>query len=158
ISVVSCAIKKDVKSCLKVLVPFGLGSDKPHHFRDMLVVAWKNRDNLSYAWKVLSQVVCDVCALGVSGFHDLTLDSVHLSIPRLKLLRLNTMPEMDHALLGDVSSLKTKKNDELRELGRLAYPMLRRKGERGFCRISWDEAINRIAARIRSTTPERLAF
>src|SRR5262245_10165352 len=30
------------------LVPFGVGQTKPKHFRDMLRVAWKNRDNLRY--------------------------------------------------------------------------------------------------------------
>jgi hypothetical protein len=42
---------------------------------------------------------------------------------------------------------------ELRELGRLAYPMVRRKGEPGFTRVSWDDALDLIADRIRATTP-----
>src|SRR4051812_21277166 len=119
---------------LKVLVPFGLGQTNPNHFRDMLAIAWKNRDNLGYAWRVLSRGVCDGCALGVAGFHDWTLDNrgVHLCMTRLNLLRLNTMPPMDHALLSDASRLRGKSNAELRELGRLAFPMLRRAGERGF--------------------------
>ena len=71
---------------------------------------------------------------------------------------LNTMPEMDHALLGDVAALRQKDNAELRELGRLAYPMLRLRGDKGFRRITWDEAISRIAARIKATTPERFAL
>src|SRR5690349_8314930 len=88
---------------LKVLSPFGIGQTKPHHFRDMLSVAWKNKDNLPYAWKVLSKGVCDGCALGVAGFHDWTIPGVHLCMTRLNLLRLNTMPAMDHALLEDVA-------------------------------------------------------
>ena len=43
------------------------GQTKPQHFRDMLKIVWKNRDNLGYAWKVLSKGVCDGCALGVAG-------------------------------------------------------------------------------------------
>jgi molybdopterin-dependent oxidoreductase alpha subunit len=147
---------------LKVLVPFGLGQTNPNHFRDMLAVAWKNRDNLGYAWKVLSQGVCDGCALGVAGFHDWTLDpgitGVHLCMTRLNLLRLNTMPPMDHALLGDVSKLRGMSNQQLRELGRLAYPMLRRRGDAGFARVSWEEAIRVVADRIRGSDPKRLAF
>jgi hypothetical protein len=42
-------IQKDWKAWLKSAVPFGLGQSKPKHLRDMLGVAWKNRDNLSYA-------------------------------------------------------------------------------------------------------------
>jgi molybdopterin-dependent oxidoreductase alpha subunit len=151
-------IKPDLKDRLKVLVPFGVGQNKPQHFRDMLKVAWKNRDNLSYAWKVLSRGVCDGCALGVAGFHDWTIDGVHLCMTRLNLLRLNTMPAMDHALLADVSRLRAKPNDELRELGRLAYPMFRGKGEVGFRRVSWEQAIGKIAGRINASTPERIAF
>jgi hypothetical protein len=69
-------IQKDWKSRLKSAVPFGLGQAKPKHFRDMAAVAWKNRDNLPYAWKVLSRGVCDGCALGVAGFHDWTIGGV----------------------------------------------------------------------------------
>src|SRR6266545_6975222 len=136
---------------LKVLSPFGLGHIKPKHFRDMIKVAWTNKDNLKYAWDVLSKGVCDGCALGVAGFHDWTIDGVHLCMTRLNLLRLNTMPQMDHGLLEDVSKLREMDNKQLRELGRLAYPMLRERGQAGFRRISWDEAIGRIARRIHAS-------
>ena len=43
-------------------------------------------------------------------------------------------------------------------MGRLAYPMLRRRGDLGFHRIGWDEALTLAADRIRATTPDRLAF
>src|SRR5687767_15901105 len=121
-------IERTWKDKLRAAVPFGLGQTKPQHFRDMGRILWKNRDNLPYAWKVLSRGVCDGCALGVAGFHDWTIDGVHLCMTRLNLLRLNTMPEMDHALLADVAALRQKDNAELRELGRLAYPMLRLRG------------------------------
>ncbi len=139
-------------------LPFGLLQTKPRHFRDMLKVAWTNRDNLSYAWKVLSRGVCDGCALGVAGFHDWTIDGMHLCMTRLNLLRLNTMPALDVELLSDVSKLKQMRNDELRELGRLPYPMLRSRGDRGFRRVTWDAANELIAQRIRAADPKRLAF
>src|SRR3954463_12677977 len=122
------------------LIPFGIGQTKPKHFRDMAAVVWKNRDNLSYAWKVLSRGVCDGCALGVAGFHDWTIKGVHLCMTRLNLLRLNTMPALDAGLLENISQLATLDNAHLRELGRLPYPMLREKSAPGFRRISWDEA------------------
>ncbi|HSH39762.1 MAG TPA: FdhF/YdeP family oxidoreductase [Chthoniobacterales bacterium] len=139
-------------------VPFGLGRWKPKHFRDMAGVVWRNRDNLPYAWKVLSRGVCDGCALGVAGFHDWTIDGVHLCMTRLNLLRLNTMPTLDAERLSDISGLEKLGNHELRELGRLPYPMLRVKDAPGFRRISWSEAYDRIARRIRETNPRRLAF
>src|SRR6188768_2579693 len=119
---------------LAAKVPFGLGRWKPKHFRDMAGVVWKNRDNLPYAWKVLSRGVCDGCALGVAGFYDWTIDGVHLCMTRLNLLRLNTMPALDVRLLEDVSKLQTLTNVELRELGRLPCPLLREKDARGFHR------------------------
>lgn len=143
---------------LKRLVPFGLASRKPRHFRDMLGVAWRNRDNLGYAWKVLSQGVCDGCALGVAGFHDWTIDGVHLCMTRLNLLRLNTMRMFDPAILRAVATLKTKSNAELRELGRIPCPLIRRRGEAGFQPIAWDDAIQRIAGRITASDPRRIAF
>jgi molybdopterin-dependent oxidoreductase alpha subunit len=139
-------------------LPFGIGQTKPRHFRDMLKVAWANRDNLSYAWKVLSHGVCDGCALGVAGFHDWTMDGVHLCMTRLNLLRLNTMPALDPRVLDDVSKLRGMRNDELRELGRLPYPMLRSRGDRGFRRVTWEAAIDLAAQRIRASDPKRIAL
>ena len=66
-------------------VPFGVGAVKPNHFRDMGRIVWENRDNLPYAWKVLSQGVCDGCALGVAGLHDWTMKGPHLCMTRLNL-------------------------------------------------------------------------
>ncbi|HMO65155.1 MAG TPA: molybdopterin-dependent oxidoreductase, partial [Verrucomicrobiota bacterium] len=176
-------------------MPFGLGQTKPRHFRDMLKVVWKNRDNLPYAWKVITRGVCDGCALGVAGLHDWTIEGVHLCMTRLNLLRLNTAPAFDPALLGDLDALRSRlaterrmparkgngrgrglvgtrpsgghagpeagapwDNAQLRELGRLACPMLRERGDRGFRRISWDEANARLGRRLRATDPRRLAF
>ncbi len=154
----SCRIEKTGLEKLQSAIPFGVGLTKPKHFRDMLKVVWKNRDNLGYAWKVISRGVCDGCALGVAGLHDWTIKGTHLCMTRLNLLRLNTMPALDAGLLADVSGLKSLDNAQLRELGRLPYPMLRCKGDKGFRRISWDEASQRIAQRIRASDPGRTAF
>ena len=155
---ISQRLQKSWPAKLKAAVPFGLGQVKPKHFRYMADIAWKNRDNLSYAWKVMSQGVCDGCALGVAGFHDWTIKGVHLCMTRLNLLRLNTMPPLDPLLLTDITRLQSLQNVELRELGRLPYPMLREKNAPGFRRISWDEAYQRIALKIRACSPDRLAF
>jgi molybdopterin-dependent oxidoreductase alpha subunit len=151
-------IKRDWKARLKSAVPFGLGQRKPKHFRYMAAIAWENRDNLPYAWKVLARGVCDGCSLGVAGFHDWTIKGIHLCMTRLNLLRLNTMPALDVGLLSDISKLKDRDNVQLRELGRLPYPMLREKNAAGFHRISWEEAYQRISAKLRATDPKRFAF
>jgi molybdopterin-dependent oxidoreductase alpha subunit len=49
-------------------------------------------------------------------------------------------------------------NRKLRKLGRLAVPMMRQKGDKGFRRISWDEAIDLTAKRLRATDPHRLGW
>jgi len=143
---------------LKNLSPFGLGRVKPKHYRDMFGVLLRNRDNLGYGWKVLSRGSCDGCALGTAGLHDWTLKGTHLCMTRLNLLRLSTMPECDHQRLADVSRFDKMTDRELRELGRLSVPMVRERGEPGFRRIHWDEAYERIAARISGADPRRLAF
>lgn len=124
----------------------------------MAKVFWKNRDNLGYAWKVLSQGVCDGCALGVAGLHDWTIEGIHLCMTRLNLLRLNTMPALDPKLLGDVAALRQLDNAQLRELGRLPCPLLRERGDKGFHRITWKEAYARLARRLRGGDPRRTAF
>jgi molybdopterin-dependent oxidoreductase alpha subunit len=154
----SCRIEKTFADRLARAIPFGIGLTKPQHFRDMLKIVWKNRDNLGYAWKVITRGVCDGCALGVAGLHDWTIKGTHLCMTRLNLLRLNTMPALDVKLLEDVSQLKSLDNARLRELGRLPFPMLRKAGSRGFTRISWEEANQRIASRIRASSPERFAL
>ncbi len=140
------------------LAPNGIGHTKPNHYGDMLRIALENRDQLGYAWRILRDGVCDGCALGTSGLHDHTIDGIHLCMTRLNLLRLNTMPALDESLLHDVERLRGMSSEELRKLGRIPFPMIRRPGEPGFTRISWDQALDYAAGHIRETTPERLAF
>ena len=154
----SHAVRRPLLQKLKSCAPFGVGLTKPKHFRDMLKVVWKNRDNLGYAWKVVTRGVCDGCALGVAGLHDWTVKGPHLCMTRLNLLRLNTVSALDERLLADVSNLEKMDNAQLRELGRLPYPMVREKGAPGFRRISWDEVNQRLGARLRATDPRRMAF
>jgi len=139
--------------------PFGLGRTKPHHIRDTMKVVWENRDNLGYAYRILTQGVCDGCALGVSGLYDQTLQGPHVCTTRLNVLRLNTMGAIpDDQLFADIDSLRQLDSTQLRKLGRIPYPLIRRPGDRRFQRISWDEALNTIAAKIRGIDPKQLAF
>ena len=139
-------------------LPFGLNVAKPRHFRDMARIVWRNRDQLPYAWRILRDGVCDGCALGPRGLRDDVIDGVHLCMTRLELLRLNTMPALDPAVLTDVPRLRTMTSAELRALGRLPFPMLLERGARAFRRLTWDEAETLAAERLRATTPERMAF
>jgi molybdopterin-dependent oxidoreductase alpha subunit len=138
--------------------PFGLGEQRPNNYREVFRAAWENRDNARYAWRILSRGVCDGCALGTTGLRDWTIDGIHVCNVRLRLLRLNTMPALDPSLLADAEALAARPSAELRGLGRLPFPMLRRRGQPGFHRITWDDALDLAAERIRDSAPERLGF
>jgi molybdopterin-dependent oxidoreductase alpha subunit len=138
--------------------PNGAGEQKPKHYRDMARVAWANRAHPKYALDVLTKGVCDGCALGVAGLHDWTMDGVHLCTTRLELLELNTADPVDPLLLTDVAALRRRDGRRLRALGRLGHPMRRRRGEAGFRRIGWDEALGALAGAISATTPDRVAL
>jgi molybdopterin-dependent oxidoreductase alpha subunit len=140
------------------LVPNGINQVKPNHYFEIIKTAWRNRDELPFAWRILTQGVCDGCALGTTGIHDFTMDGVHLCMVRLDLMRLNTMPALDLKQMEEAGELSRKTATELRELGRLPFPLIRRRGERGFRRITWDEAIEITGARIAATDPRRMAF
>lgn len=137
---------------------FGLGRQKPQHYREMARVAWENRDQLPFAWRILTQGVCDGCALGTSGLSDWTVPGTHLCMVRLELMRLNTAPALDTRVLSDVASLAGRSSEALRALGRLPQPLLRKHGEPGFLEASWDDALDRIAGELRTVDPARAAF
>ncbi|MEH2136593.1 FdhF/YdeP family oxidoreductase [Nostoc sp.] len=138
--------------------PFGIGEQYPNNYWEVFRAIWLSRDKLPYAWNILDKGVCDGCALGTTGMKDWTTEGIHLCNVRLRLLRMNTMPAFDPVLLEDVSQLQKQKSAQLRDLGRLPYPMIRQRGEKGFRRVSWDEALGVISDRIRATTPDRLSF
>ena len=140
------------------LIPNGIGQVKPNHYGEIIKTIWRNRDELPFALRILTKGVCDGCALGTTGVHDFTMDGVHLCMIRLDLMRLNTMPALDVSILQDASALARMTAAELREMGRLPFPMIRRRGEPGFIRITWEDVIKLTAERFAKTDPHRLAF
>ncbi|MEI3607461.1 FdhF/YdeP family oxidoreductase [Pseudogracilibacillus sp. SE30717A] len=140
-------------------VPFGITKIKPHHIRDTMKVVWENKDNLPYATRIITQGVCDGCALGVQGLKDQTLAGPHLCTTRLNVLRLNTMKAMKEDIIhADIDELRKMDSTELRKLGRIPYPLIRKPGDRKFSRISWDEALDTIAKKIKKIDPKQYAF
>ncbi|MBV8225880.1 MAG: molybdopterin-dependent oxidoreductase, partial [Verrucomicrobia bacterium] len=138
--------------------PFGFGEQHPNGFDEVIRAIWENRDKLGYAFRILNEGVCDGCSLGTLGMHDWTMTGIHLCNIRLRLLRLNTLPALDTKLLADAGALRARSSRELRSLGRLPYPMVRCRGERGFRRVPWKEALSLIAKRIKNSRPESLYF
>ncbi|MBK5223434.1 MAG: FdhF/YdeP family oxidoreductase [Acidimicrobiia bacterium] len=137
--------------------PNGIGQQKPNHYKEMLEVALDNLHHPKYALDVLRKGVCDGCALGVAGFHDWTIDGIHLCTTRLRLLEVNTADPVESVLLSEVAVLRNRSGAELRSMGRLAHPMRRRRGDIGFHRIGWEEALEAVAGAIGATAPDRAA-
>jgi molybdopterin-dependent oxidoreductase alpha subunit len=140
------------------IVPYGLDQQHPNAYTDILKTLWENRDNLAYAYRILRDGCCDGCSLGTSGMRDWTMEGIHLCALRLQLLRLNTIPAMDYRLLEDVERLRNLSGKRLRKLGRLPVPMVRRRGDKGFRRVTWDEALDLAAAGLKATDPTRMAW
>ena len=136
--------------------PFGIGEQRPNNFGEVTRAVWENRDRPAYTWRILKDGVCDGCALGTKGMRDWTIEGVHLCNIRLRLLRLNTMPELDPSVLADVDALRRRSGAGLRELGRVPFPMIRRRGDRGFTRLSWEQALELAADRLRAAGPDRM--
>jgi molybdopterin-dependent oxidoreductase alpha subunit len=139
------------------VIPRDPTEHKPNQYAEMLRVLWENRDQLPFAWRILQHGVCDGCALGTVGLKDWTQDGVHLCMVRLELMRLNTASALDPERLTDVSSLSGMSSQDLRALGRLPEPMIRRKGEKGFRVVTWSEAYASVTEQIRLTGPHRFA-
>jgi molybdopterin-dependent oxidoreductase alpha subunit len=140
------------------LKPFGIGEGRPNNYLEIAKAVRENRGRLRYAWRILRQGTCDGCALGTKGMRDWTLREVHLCNVRLRLLRLSTMPALDPAALADASGLSAQSGAYLRGLGRLPEPLVRHRGEPGFHPVSWDEALNLVADRLRAVDPDRTAW
>ena len=129
-----------------------------HRYGDIFRVLWENRSELPYAWAILNHGVCDVCSLGPYGFRDSVVDGVHLCMRRLKALRLNTIPALDLAATADLNRLRRFGPEQLQSLGRLAHPMVRRRGEPGFVRCSWDESLELVCRAIHDTASHAMGF
>ena len=141
------------------LIPFGAGRHpRPRPFAEMAQVLWENRDNLPYAWRILSRGVCDGCSLGPRGLKDDVIDGVHLCMTRLKLLRLNTMGPAPDAALEDLPALRHVSNEELHKLGRVPYPLLHRADSHRLERLSWDEALGVVKEELAEIPGERMGF
>ncbi len=120
-------------------VPFGWGRDKPHDYREAVAAIWANRDRLGSAWAVLRHGVCDGCSLSSRGLKDDTLPGVHLCRRRLRALAHHTRGPLLPVDLLHVERIR--RVDDLAALGRLPTPFVRRNGERGFQRVSWEQGL-----------------
>ena len=42
--------------------PFGIGEQRPANYREVLRAVAENRDQAAFAWRILTEGVCDGCA------------------------------------------------------------------------------------------------
>ena len=153
------SLKRTSLQVLQDAVPFGvLHPDKPRHFRDMVRVTVNNAGKLKYAWDILNHGVCDGCSLGPYGLKDNVIPGTHLCTTRLNLLSVNTADGFTEDTVKDVAALRAMSNEELQNLGRIPFPLLRRRGEPGFKRVSWDDALALAGGVLKQTDPERVAW
>ncbi|HZD39150.1 MAG TPA: molybdopterin-dependent oxidoreductase, partial [Terriglobales bacterium] len=145
-------------SWLSRVIPSGLGPATPHPYRELATVLWQNKTQLPYAWKILTRGVCNACSLGPYGLRDDALSGIHLCMTRLKLLRLNTMGPFGKSLLAQVRQLDQFDEAQLSSLGRLPYPMIRRRQAEGFSRLPWDEALELACKAIHDSSPQEMGF
>src|SRR5699024_11995654 len=57
-----------------------------------------------------------------------------------------------------IDKLRELDSTELRKLGRIPYPLIRRPGDDIFERLSWDDALDIIAEKYKTIDPKQAAF
>ncbi|MCP4810774.1 MAG: molybdopterin-dependent oxidoreductase [Proteobacteria bacterium] len=119
-------------------VPFG----SPSRLVALAQAVSENRHALGLARTVLREGVCDACAIGSQGMYDEV--GLHLCPDRLRRLSEHTRGHLVPADLLDIERLRGMDRVALEALGRIPYPFLWRRGERGLDRVSWDEALSAV--------------
>ena len=141
----------------RVTMFFGLGQQKPHHYREMVRIAWENRDQLPFAWRILKRR--RLRRLRARHLGPLGLDAAgHAPLHGAAGADAaeHRAGARSRACSPTSPRSRGRSSAELRALGRLPEPMLRRRGEPGFRVVTWDEALDRRrrrTARDRSAAP-----
>ncbi len=119
---------------------------------------------LDFWRRMASKNACKTCAVGMGGqaggmrneaghFPEFCKKSV-------QAMAADLQPPVDAILFHTrtVEQLSACSPRQLENLGRLAFPLLRESGSERFRRVSWDEALDRAAAAMRATAPDRSFF
>jgi molybdopterin-dependent oxidoreductase alpha subunit len=136
-------------------VPLGIGTANPHPVGNVLHAAWSNLGNSPYALDILRRGACQDCSLGLSSLNG---PAMHLCIGHLKRLKSHRMSACSEAEVADISRLRKMSAVELKNLGRLSFPLLYRPKQRGFSRVSWEKAIDIVANKWKEVSGSRQAY
>ena len=85
------------------LSPNGIGQVKPNHYVEMAKTIWRNKDELPFAWRILTRGVCDGCVVQPASATSRWTESICAG--QARPLRLNTMPALDVKRLEDLLPL-----------------------------------------------------
>jgi len=140
--------------------PFSLDRGRQHPWWVWLSTLFKQagRGALSDTLGILGYGVADDSSLGEAGLHDGAPGGMHLSPARAKRIQLHTQGPLPPADLFEVARLRRMSAAELAGLGRLATPFIHRPGERGFERVSWNDALTAISEALPKPRGKRMAF
>ena len=150
---------KGLPRWLRDYFPFGLlHANKPRHFRDILKTVVDNAGQLGDAWRVLNGP-CNGCALQTDGLRDNVIpDSPHFCLTRLGLIEETLRRSFDPRRLADLIALSDWPNEDIEHLGRIPVPLVRRRGDRGFAALSYEEAYDLAAEWMRRFRGDRMGF
>ena len=113
---------------------------------------------------VRSKNTCKACAFGTGGqrggLHNEHNAGIEICNKNIQAQSSDLRPAIPRALFEDntLTELAQLSGRELEALGRLAHPLYKGPGADRYQVISYDEAITRIATRLRSTPPQRSFF
>ena len=132
-------------------------------WRAILYTWQKSREagGLWRLWKAMrSKNACKTCALGMGGQKGGMVNE-RGTFPEVCKKSLQAMvADMQGAIPADffetysIPQMRAFTPRELEAAGRLTQPMLLEKGKQHYRPIGWDEAIERIASKLKSLTPE----
>jgi len=113
---------------------------------------------------VRSKNTCKACAFGTGGqrggLHNEHNAGIEICNKNIQAQSSDLQPAIPRALFEDntLAELAQLSGRELESLGRLAHPLYKAPGAERYQIIGYDEAITRIAERLRRTAPQRSFF
>jgi molybdopterin-dependent oxidoreductase alpha subunit len=112
-------------------------------------------------WRhMASRNACKTCAVGMSGMRNERGQFPEFCKKSVQATAADMQPPIaaDFFEKFSIDQLARFSPRELENLGRLAYPVVRRAAESHYRRVGWDEAFDRIADVLRRTEPRRSFF
>jgi molybdopterin-dependent oxidoreductase alpha subunit len=111
-----------------------------------------------------SKNTCKTCALGMGGqsggMRNEAGEYPEVCKKSFQAQLTDIQPEIPLSLFKEksISDLRALRPMELERLGRLNYPMIKKKGGTHYEPLSWEDSLERIITKLKATNPERSFF